>query len=68
MNVPFTAHLYSVARNLLIDHYRKERKYSFTPLSWIDENNKDQRTLASEVEDRLAIERFLQVLSGMDEE
>ena len=67
MNVPFTAHFYSVAWYLLIDHYRKESRYSFIPLGWIDDYNKDQRMLSSEVEDSLAIEHFRQVLSGVGE-
>ena len=66
--VPFTSWLFRVSRNLLIDHYRKEGKYKLAPLNQSEEISNDQRTLLSDVEEKLTIEQVRLVLSRLDED
>jgi RNA polymerase sigma-70 factor, ECF subfamily len=73
--VPFQAWLYRVARNLVVDHFRKANRTSILPLE--DEEAQSAEVLvpsgmaenpASRVETRLTQERLQQALAQIDTE
>ena len=66
-DVPFRAWLYRIARNLLVDHYRKAQARPAEPLQDSHERLESGDDPGSAVEQKLSAERLQQVLALLDE-
>ncbi len=65
MQAPFPAWLYRIARNLLIDHYRKNGKQVEFSLEQVDHLGTDAGDPAGTIEGRLFVERVRVGLQGL---
>lgn len=66
MDVPFRAWLYRVARNLIVDHYRKEDGRSSLPLSYAESVSGGGSHPGPIVEQKLVLERVQEALAQID--
>lgn len=66
-SVPFTAWLYRIAHNLVIDHYRKENVTMSVPLYYADSMSGSQDNPTTVVEQQLTLERVHQALQTIDQ-
>ena len=64
---PFRAWLYRVARNLLVDHYRKEGRRVSAPLQQAEARGDDEGDPGARVERKLTLARVHQALSNLEE-
>ena len=64
---PFRAWLYQIARNLLVDHYRKMSGQSLVPLHEAETTGVEAGDIATLVEQQLTLERVHQALARLDE-
>jgi RNA polymerase sigma-70 factor, ECF subfamily len=63
---PFRAWLYQIARNLLIDHYRKTGKRTMVSLQQSETVKDHSPDLVTLVDQRLTMERVHRALTGLD--
>jgi len=64
---PFRAWLYQIARNLLVDHYRKTSGRVLVPLQQAEVMRDEMSDLSLTVEHQLTMERVHQALARLDE-
>jgi len=64
--VPFAAWLYRIARNLIVDHHRREAGRISVPLAHAEGRNEETDDMAAMVERNLSVERVRQALAGLD--
>jgi RNA polymerase sigma-70 factor, ECF subfamily len=64
---PFTAWLYRIARNLIIDHHRKKDRYMNVPIEEVYHVGTTDYEPAATVEKQLRAERLHQALETIDE-
>lgn len=64
---PFRAWLYQIARNLLIDHYRKTGKRTMAPLQQAETMTDGSPDMVTVVDQRLTLERVHRALTRLDE-
>jgi len=64
---PFRAWLYQIARNLLVDHYRKMSGQIMAPLREAETTGAEAGDVTALVEQRLTLERVHQALARLDE-
>ncbi len=64
---PFTAWLYRIARNLIIDHQRRENRYMRVPIEEVYRVSAAGYEPAAIVEKKLNVERVYQALEQIDE-
>jgi RNA polymerase sigma-70 factor (ECF subfamily) len=66
IGVPFRAWLYQIARNLLIDHYRRQDRHTVTDLEGAGDPNNGS-DIAAEVERSLTAERVYVALNSLED-
>lgn len=64
---PFRAWLYQIARNLLIDHYRKTSKQTMVSLQQAETVKDDSPDMLTMADQRLTMERVHRALARLDE-
>jgi RNA polymerase sigma-70 factor (ECF subfamily) len=64
---PFRAWLYQIARNLLVDHYRKTKGRDVVALQQAEQIGDGRGDLGAVVEQRLTLERIHRALAHLDE-
>jgi RNA polymerase sigma-70 factor, ECF subfamily len=64
---PFTAWLYRIARNLIVDYQRRENRYMHVPIEEVYHVSADGFEPAAVVERQLSAERLQQALEEIDE-
>lgn len=64
--VPFRAWLYRIARNLVVDHYRKESGRLSVPLEHAERTGEPGSNPASVIEHKLTLEQVQRALAGLD--
>lgn len=64
---PFRAWLYQIARNLLIDHYRKTGKHTMISLQQAESVGDGAPDLTTMLDQRLTMKRIHQALAQLDE-
>lgn len=64
--VPFTAWLYRIAHNLVVDHYRREERATWVPLVWAEGVQVERSSAATAVERQLAVEEVMAALEQID--
>lgn len=64
--VPFTAWLYRIARNLIVDHHRSEAGRVPVPLATVEGSGAEMDDTGVVVERKLSVERIRQALAGLD--
>jgi RNA polymerase sigma-70 factor, ECF subfamily len=64
---PFTAWLYRIARNLIIDHQRKEDRYMTVPFEQVHHLTTTANDPSAIVEKQLSLERLHLALAAIDE-
>lgn len=63
---PFLAWLYSIARNLVIDHYRKAGTRNHLPLEQVENIIEDEQNLSQVVENQMFIEQVQRALKELN--
>lgn len=66
VGVPFRAWLFRITRNLLVDHFRAERRYRASDIRQADEDSPGIGDPALIVEQRLTLERVQSALARLD--
>jgi RNA polymerase sigma-70 factor (ECF subfamily) len=66
-DVPFRAWLYRIARNMIVDHFRKVKSHSVEPLQESHAEIDSEDNPALTVEQKLSSERLHQALESIDE-
>ena len=66
-NVPFSAWLYQIARNLIIDHHRQKRNFMSIPLDDTDKMQSKEHPPDTIVEKQMDIERLREALTKLHE-
>jgi RNA polymerase sigma-70 factor (ECF subfamily) len=66
IDLPFRAWLFRIARNLLVDHYRREGGHKLVPLEEREQASKEEHDPASAVEQKLTMEHAFQALSALE--
>lgn len=64
--VPFRVWLYRIAHNLVVDHYRKEGRYTFVPLYHAEGLSMEKSDPVSIVERQLTVEQVRGALEKID--
>jgi len=64
--VPFAAWLYRIARNLVVDHHRREAGHISVPLAHVEGRSEETDDMDAMVERNLSLERLQQALAGLD--
>ena len=64
---PFRAWLYQIARNLLIDHYRKTGKRTMVSLEQAETLNDGSSDMVTMIDQRLTMERVHRALTRLDQ-
>lgn len=65
--LPFRAWLYRMARNLLVDHFRKEGKYTLTSIDNPPGGHNAHFAHSSSLEDRLTLVSLQQALASLED-
>lgn len=67
-DVPFAAWLYRIARNLLVDHHRREKYRMTIPIDQLENSQRGSRDpVVTLVESRLTAEQLEQTMAQLDE-
>lgn len=66
-DIPFRAWLYRIARNLLVDHYRKEGRHALESLTETLSSRDSECNPAFAVEHKLTLEEVQKALASLDE-
>jgi len=67
VGLPFQAWLYRIARNLLVDHYRKENNRVSVPLDTIEDSYEGEEDPTSAFDRKLDTQRLHRALSQLDQ-
>ena len=67
MGVPFSAWLYRIAHNLLINHFQKETRAELVPISFAENSNHRVSNPSFVLEQQLEIEGLLQALEKLED-
>lgn len=65
--VPFSAWLYRIARNLMVDHYRREKYRMTIPIDYVENTHKAADDPVALVESRLTAKKLEQAMDTLDE-